>query len=293
MKNNLFPHKQMKIAVHLHLYYTQMWHIMKSYLKNLEEVPYDLYVTLVQENSALEKEIRTFAPNCKIFIIENRGYDVGPFIYFLHKINLQNYDLILKIHAKNIYTNEGIHINGWFLDRKSWFFLLINALIGSKKIVYENLKHFSNDPKLGMIASHYLITDDDRLSEGLKYDISKLMLQLGCKEEQKIVFVPGTMFWVRSHLLQKIKENFCFTDFDFTKANIKNGSLGHIVERIFGCLVHAQGYQLKGFDKCQKWKLKTIRLKLMRFLFQYKVTKKHRVLVKICKIPIYCRKLKK
>ena len=71
-------------------------------MENIGTYPYDLYITLVKENAALVKEIQAFHPATTVWQVENRGFDVGPFIYFLQHINLSDYDLVLKIHTKEI-----------------------------------------------------------------------------------------------------------------------------------------------------------------------------------------------
>ena len=71
-----------KIAVHLHLYYLDMWeNIKNSYLVNLDS-DYFLYVTMNEDNEEIKKDILSFHPNSKIVKIENLGFDIGPFIYF-------------------------------------------------------------------------------------------------------------------------------------------------------------------------------------------------------------------
>ena len=88
----------MKIAVHLHLYYFNQLPKVLSYLKSLEGIDYDLFVTMVQENKDVEQQLKTFNPNTNIFVVENRGYDIGPFIDFLHHfLKLLPYILIFPI----------------------------------------------------------------------------------------------------------------------------------------------------------------------------------------------------
>lgn len=292
MKNNFSFDNQRTIAVHLHIFYEDMWPLMESYLKNLKGLDYDLFVTLVKANSGLEEKIRSFNPDCKIFVVENKGYDVGPFIYFLRQINLDNYDLILKIHTKSRKGSVSFSINNRHFNRKKWVDVLLNSLIGSQKMIAKNLKHFETDENLGMIASKYLITKNPNLSMGLQQDVYDVLRHLGYPYDKDIIFVPGTMFWVRSSLLKELKKHYTINDFSETDGKIDNGTLAHVMERVFGCLVVAQGFAVKGFDYRHFWQLGRYDFDFKRFLFQKKFTKTNREIIKICKIPIYSRRLK-
>ena len=74
----------MKIAVHLHLFYKEMAGLFLNKLKNLPPNSFDLFVTLSNKDDELIEQIQKSYPQAKIKVIENRGYDIGPFIYFLH-----------------------------------------------------------------------------------------------------------------------------------------------------------------------------------------------------------------
>ena len=77
-----------KIAVHLHIYYEDKWDEIAVYLSNLQEYDYDLFVTLIKPNEELEKNIKKFKPKAQVFVIDNRGYDIGAFVWFLHQISV-------------------------------------------------------------------------------------------------------------------------------------------------------------------------------------------------------------
>ena len=158
-----------RICVILHLYYQDLWNDIKPYLLNLDLVTsYDLYVTITQENKNLIDDINSsFSENVNVYIekIENisKGADIYPFIYILNKIDLDNYDIIYKIHAKS--NVEGLtHRFGKTLNKKIyigstlWRNLLINELLG-KYNVRKCIKIFSQNPQIGTIGfAPYLLT---------------------------------------------------------------------------------------------------------------------------------------
>ena len=108
----------MKIAVHLHLYYLEQLPKILKYLKSLDGTAHDLHVTMVKHDKDAEKAISTFNPKANIIIVPNRGYDLGPFIEFLHQIDLDAYDLILKVHTKKEISQNHTWLNGRRLDNK-------------------------------------------------------------------------------------------------------------------------------------------------------------------------------
>ena len=152
------PEQPLSLAVHLHLYYLDMWPDIKKYLQNIGDYPYDLFVTMNSVDTALVKEIRNFHQQCKIWVVENRGYDVGPFIDFLHKIDLQKYDLVMKIHSKTPFGRGLAHLGRYFLNRRQWTDLLLQGLLGSNVMFHKNVNAFQTDSQLGMVGTKYCIT---------------------------------------------------------------------------------------------------------------------------------------
>ncbi|MBO5441236.1 MAG: hypothetical protein J6A09_01550, partial [Alphaproteobacteria bacterium] len=132
----------MKIAVHLHLYYQTQLPEMLKLLTNLNQpgINWDLYVTLPLTDSltdaqaeVISNRILSVFPNAKITHPENRGYDVGAFIDFLHHINLDEYDYVLKVHTKNQDKRNQTILNGNKLDNALWRKILLDALLITKK----------------------------------------------------------------------------------------------------------------------------------------------------------------
>ena len=108
------------LAVHLHLYYTEQLPNILKYLRNMEDVDYDLFVTMVKAAEGVEEQIKSFNNKAKIWVVENRGYDIGPFIDFLHKINLDDYKYVLKLHTKGSKSNNYTLLNNKRLDNALW-----------------------------------------------------------------------------------------------------------------------------------------------------------------------------
>jgi lipopolysaccharide biosynthesis protein len=279
-----------KIAVHLHIYYADMWELMKSYLGNLN-LPYHLYVTLIDDNAQLQMQIKEFHPDTTFWIVPNRGYDVGPFIWFINHVNLDEYDLILKIHTKNRQLSTDVSLNGRRIDRKQWFDLLMTSLLGSKEIVEKNLQAFEKDKILGMIGSKYLITSDTKISKDLEKTIYTEMNTLGYDKPEKIEFVAGTMFFIRTKILKKIQNKYTLNTFNFTDGHIHDGTFAHVFERLFGCITCAEGYHIKGIDRNYHFEYEEKIKKFKRFAYSKRITSHNYLLIKVFKIPVYHKKI--
>lgn len=279
----------MKIAVHLHIYYLEMWDEIKGYLHNIGDYPYHLFVTLTKENDDLVHKIKEYHEDTTIYIVENRGYDIGAFVYFLHQIDLKQYDIIIKLHTKNKVGYDTL-INHRYINRKDWFGLLYNGLLGSHALFIKNLYKFKIKQNLGMIGSKYLITSNIQNIKDVKSSVEDFMIKFGYIKPEKITFVAGTMFMIRSHLLQQIKENFTINDFEISDPKIKDGTLAHILERMFGCLVEANGYTINGYDKNNYFECASILKTIRHFIYYRKITNHNYLLIKVCKLPVYHRK---
>lgn len=279
-----------RILVHLHLYYLNQLDEILSRLQHLHGLNFDLYVTMVTKSTAAEQKIKLFKPEAHIVQVENKGYDVGPFIEILHSLNLDNYDYVLKIHTKGTTAENYTRINGKRLNNKLWSRLLFEALLFSEEQVHNNLRQLAN-ADIGMLSSAYLITDDKKLYRQFLPQINKILQNAGLPKVDKFSFVAGTMFWAKANLLKPL-QNYKLTDFTATDGKVKEGTLAHCFERLFGALAEVQGFKLYGI-KSSKADLAFALNEFKRFLFYKKHTKSGKLLVKICKIPVWIQKLNK
>lgn len=281
------PH--LSLAVHLHLHYEEMWPQLRAYLANLAAHPYDLYVTLTRENEALKRSIKEIQPRAEIWCTENRGYDIGPFIDFLHRVDLGAYDVVMKLHSKNAGEGPSTVINHRRVTRAWWSRLLLESMLGTAERVKRNLAIFAAEPQVGMLGSTHLVTRDKAHMEKVQELLPAMMERLGHKEWE-FGFVVGTMFMVRSSILQRVKDAYKVGDFPPTDGRLTDGTPAHALERGLGCLTLAEGYTLRGVGYNLRFELAALRTGLCRFLWRVKRTDKGHRVIKLCKIPIYYSK---
>jgi lipopolysaccharide biosynthesis protein len=247
---------------------------------------------MVDENAAIQSEIMAFHSDTKIWVVENRGYDVGPFVDFLHHIDLNDYDFVLKLHSKGVADDMcALYINGIRLTQKLWCKFLFSGLLGSSKLFRTILTKFSEIPSLGMVGAKRLITNKEETSAKSRAEVEKLMARLGYPVPKEIRFIAGTMFMCRAKLLASIKQHLSIHDFALTDGTVKDGTLAHALERVFGTITVAQGYEIKGFDCHLFMLLRGVKPNIKRFIYQRKITKNSNYIIKIFKLPIYYKKL--
>ena len=117
---------QKNIAIIVHVFYVDVWKEILEYLEQLD-MDYDLYVT-VPEGIAESDIADMFRdhPDMHIYMTENRGRDVLPFLQVMNIIGTEKYAYICKLHTKK--TNDSALGNVW---RKLLYF----DLLGSTSIV--------------------------------------------------------------------------------------------------------------------------------------------------------------
>jgi lipopolysaccharide biosynthesis protein len=90
-----------KLCIIVHAYYFDIWEDELS--KCIQEIkhPYDLYIT-VPDDESIKQKIKLKFPDAMVLPVVNRGSDVWPFLYVMKTIKSlgYNYDYILKLHTK-------------------------------------------------------------------------------------------------------------------------------------------------------------------------------------------------
>ena len=173
-----------KIAVHLHLYYLEQLDEILQRLSYLDGCKYDLFVTMSELNPQAHEKILKFNPHAIIWQTQNFGYDIGPFIDFLHKIKLDNYDYVLKIHTKRM-SSDYCQFNHKRFSVKTWRNMLLDGVLCSPQSVLDNLRIMAENPTVGMIGNDYILTDEKASLlplPTLSAEMQKTLLTLMCSE---------------------------------------------------------------------------------------------------------------
>lgn len=238
---------KLRLLVHMHVYHTQHYPELKECLKNLEGLNYDLYVSFSEDHPDIEEDIRKFKPDAVIFKCPNRGYDVAPFLDVLRRVNLEDYDLVIKLHTKRDtpVKEKLINLNIHYKWREH-----LLSFISNQDNLHKTLKAFIDRPELGMAANFKLLLTENGHRHAKRQESLFLQAIDFMTNKLKVVPIPadrcryvgGTMFMARAELFAPIKQaNLGYEDFAVTDVNNKDEhDLAHLFERVFGWLVTSQ-----------------------------------------------------
>ena len=278
--------KQPRILIHLHVYYPEQVDYFVKKLGNINGVKADFFITTIKENLPALKPLLRFNPEVKV--VANKGYDILPFIKILQKVELKNYDYILKLHTKRTrdldYFNRGRYFTG-----SSWRNLLVDSLLGSPEIFAENIAILEGDKKLGLIGSWYCIRTEKIGDIRNKFGISTYT-----GDAKEITYIAGTMFLARAKPYEQIfKWGIDDDSFETTPDWVHSRTFAHLAERLMGFVITMAGYEIKGTGaKNIRFEISQFLARILRIIFYTKVTDSGKRIVKIFKIPVYHRRVK-
>jgi len=248
-----YTNKNLRICVICHLHYEFMWDEIKSYLHNLElYTNFDLYITLSKTNKILVNNIKSEFKktiNINIEYIENNFYgaDIYPFFHILNKINLNQYDIVYKLHTKQNFDTLKIKFpkrfnNGIYVGLSYWRKFLLNAILGRNntiKVLNAFKNKFIGCAGFYPLQIHLNIPDfqiPKELSDCVNYEL--------IKNKNFSKFYGGTIFAIRSSLLIKLQNKITYENF-LTKTDSSNkfGDIAYFMEAFFGHIVIANNYK--------------------------------------------------
>jgi rhamnosyltransferase len=200
---------QPSVAIHVHVYYIDVWKRYLDYLQALN-FPYALYITTDTEGKA--KELETLLTQIgssnhelkEILILQNHGRDILPWIAIADR--LSKYDLVLHAHTKRSPTAVEWVGASWQQD------IFDTMLEQAPRIA----RAFKDNPNLGVAIPdipHYwrYISPVRRETEAQFIDVmNELWGDMWCEKRVDFVNAPvfimpyGTMFWYRPAALRKM-----------------------------------------------------------------------------------------
>lgn len=233
-KNNVLKQKN-DIAFVVHIHYFDVWEEILDQLLSIKNngTNFDLYLTItkIPDKSFFEK-INSHIPEAHIYIEENRGRDIRPFIKIYNKIKSFDYKAVCKIHTKkSIYRSDGESIREETL----------NSLLGSKGSARVNtiVRLFDNEAIGLVVPAKFMINHTEKnmaSNQSIVDDLCNL-LEISFQYSK---FPAGSMFWFKPKALSRldvIEDRFFELEEGFV-----DGTLAHSVERIIYTLVQNNGF---------------------------------------------------
>ncbi len=274
------------ILVHLHIYYPHLYEELRECVSNISPYKFDLFVTMVEEHSDIISDIKATFPNAKIEIVENRGYDVGPFIHVLNQVNLDDFSYVVKLHTKRDMPT-GALLNYFDISGDKWRNYALDFISNTDKFRY-CINAFENNNNLGMISNYRLICNKNIDDQNENKEVMQLLNKLDYRNSV-YGFVAGTIFMVKAELLCPLKKlQLNMKDFEIPDKR-HSTTLAHTIERLLGSLVLAQNYKIEDVlsDKKYSKRIYSFFRMLKIFFFRKKISSDGVLRIKICKIQIY------
>ena len=201
-----------KILVHIDLYNINAYKEIREYLLNIK--PYNVVYWFTIRNNTnmtilkqLEENIKIDFKYYKIVLVNNDGFDVGPFYKVLKQIDLDSYQLVFHIHSKTGSGKHFRHIYGINFIGLIWFRSLISSILGVINI-HLILKNFIKQNELKttniLYGNNILYIKDDLIRENVVRFIAKYY---SISIKNNYLFIAGNMFAVSSSLLDKFMKS--------------------------------------------------------------------------------------
>lgn len=213
----------MKHCIILHLYYLDLWTEFKEKIVPILNDEVDMYVSVTTLESEVISDIELYAT--EIFLVENRGADIGPFIYVYDKIKHINYATYLKLHGKKTVHDPKFG--------EAWRQELYYGIVDHYDTI---LKHVATVSGYWMLGNGYHLLDMNSESnnhinriQSLEF-IEKAATYLKVPSEG--AFFAGTMWLTNKEYLERLFKDIDLIDLykQFQPGHLTN-SFAHGMER--------------------------------------------------------------
>ena len=225
-----------KFAICLHIFYPELWGEFRANLSRVS-LDFDLFVTISAPGIAgqeLAASISESFPASQVFLVENRGRDILPFLEILNQGAFDGYAAVCKIHSKRSPHRQ---------DGDRWRKSLVSGILPRDLHRKMDLFLSRSDAEIWVADGQVL---DCQNWWGQNFERCQDLLrriELGVKVKG-CLFPAGSMYWIKPFTLGLLRSLQIGRD-DFETENGRlDGTTAHAIERIVGQLVYASGSKL-------------------------------------------------
>ncbi|WP_194291640.1 glycoside hydrolase family 99-like domain-containing protein [Rhizobium sp. ICMP 5592] len=216
-----------KKAILLHLFYYDLvdeFSYVCDQAKNIIDADIIVSVPPTLDIHQVRYIVEAIKPR-KIFLVENVGRDVYPFIYLCRNIKDENYKHICKIHTK-----KSTHR----VDGAQWRQDLVTGLLSPDALSFLEDKFFpDDDAAFSAPETSFLSLGNGEYTAGNYIHYNNLMQMFDLRDHLIQEFVAGTMFWCRFQALTPVIDcGLSVDDFGVDLGQV-DGTLAHAFERVF------------------------------------------------------------
>ncbi|WP_344712300.1 rhamnan synthesis F family protein [Microbacterium terregens] len=243
--------KPLRIAVIIHLFYTELARELLDYCANLPS-EYDLYITttddlkasVIQTVIAERNDPRVGAVDVRV-LPSNRGRDMGAFFVGCRDVLLSDkYDLVFKIHSKKT-VQESLNAGNFFRRHQ------LTNLLSSPGYAANLVALFQKEPTLGIAYAPTIHIGYPTLGRGWfenKEAAEKTAKRLGIRvpfDDPSPLAPYGCMFAFRPEALRLMtKVPLTYNDYPAPNKHL-DGSIAHVQERLFSYAAAELGYHTR------------------------------------------------
>ena len=243
------PDPPLRICVLAHIFYEDMTDEMMGWITRIP-VPFDLVVTTTTAVKKIEIEAALYKyalPSVDVRIVKsNRGRAESAFIVGCRDVLTSgDYDVVLKVHSKKS-PQDGYNHADLFKHH------CVDNLLSSPGYIATILKMFRDRESLGIVFPPVVNIGFPTLGHSW-FTNREVAGELADKLGIHTVFdsatplaANGGMFWARPEALAKLaNHDFAYEDFGATDEEYRDGTLGHVLERMYGYAVMDAGYTIQ------------------------------------------------
>jgi len=229
-----------KIAIHVHVYYTDLAQEIAQYLCRVP-FEFDLYISTPTAEgreicSVVFRQVKK-SRHFSVKVVPNRGRDIAPMMCAFGS-ELQQYDFICHLHTKkSLYANDAL---------KDWGKYLFSQLIGNEMRVRRIFALF-REPDVGIVYSQSF----SKLPYWAHTWLSNRPLGRHWCKRLGISSVPegyfdyptSSMFWARTSAIRDLLEAGIHVDDFPEESGQTDGTLAHTIERLPVLLARKNGFK--------------------------------------------------
>lgn len=215
-----------------HLYYIDMFEEIVDEIGSCKDV-FDIYISISLDCSIDDIEhILSIYPEANIYMYENRGRDVLPFLNIFEEIYSMKYETLCKIHTKKSkHDDNGIE----------WGRILRCRLFDASTTILKTLK---SSPNIGGFVAKGNLGDAARGLGVNKKSIVELADLLDVGFNQEFRYPMGTMFWCKVDAVKQLASGAIKSKYFSIESGALDGNIEHAIERAIGLLFEHNGYSL-------------------------------------------------
>jgi hypothetical protein len=226
-------------AVVVHAFYPESLPAIFRLAEPANEVVDYLITTTADKASDVASHLKNHDINCyKIFIVENHGRDVAPFINVLLPALVEyKYDHFIKIHTK-----RSPHLN----DGADWGSHLLSSLISDQGIKYVR-QHFAQDNHTGLLSPPGSIIPVSACLNQNALWLAEILAAYGISTKWALErhFIAGSMFAGKVKSLMPLTIKAPTFDSYEPELGQVDATLAHAMERFISIFIARQNYHIE------------------------------------------------